>query len=572
MKNKVVLVIILLALISLGFSANHSFCQSVQWAKAIGGTLDDNGFSITTDVSGNVYTTGTFEGTVDFDPGSGIYNLTTSGIRVFISKLDADGNFLWAKVLDGSSTTESYSLCIDASGSVYTIGYFGGITDFDPDSATYNLTTSGFKDIFISKLSADGNFLWARNFGGTSDDFGYSITTDDSGNVYTTGTFKGTADFDPGTGTYNLTSAGDFDIFISKLDANGNFLWAKTIGGTSIDQGYSVDTDASGNVYTTGYFYGTADFDPGTGTYNLTSAGKEDIFISKLSAEGNFLWAVFIGTTSTDIGYSITIDASGNVYSTGSFKNTVDFDPGTGTYNLVSNGGSDVFVSKLDDSGNFLWAAAMGGQSGDVGNSITADKSGNVYTTGYFSGSGDFDPGVETYNLSSTSSFQQSFVSILNTSGNFQWAGAMNGTKSIISKSIAVDSLGNVFTTGSFIDSADVDPGVGTYYLTSGESDENIFISKLSKITTGLMESVFENNFVIYPNISAGKFRIRVQNSASVKFLSLDIYNILGEKIYSIENINKTNIEINLSYYSKGIYFVKINDGMKNYHQKIIVQ
>ena len=124
--------------------------------------------------------------------------------------------------------------------------------------------------------------MWAKSFGGTSNDYGYAVTVDASGNVYTIGEFLGTADFDPGTGTNNLSSNGEPDVFVQKLNPLGNLLWAKSFGGTGSDFGYSA-ADASGNVYTTGYFSGTVDFDPGTGTTNLTSNGSLDVFVQKLT-------------------------------------------------------------------------------------------------------------------------------------------------------------------------------------------------------------------------------------------------------------------------------------------------
>jgi hypothetical protein len=141
--------------------------------------------------------------------------------------------------------------------------------------------------------AAGGDFVWAKRMGGTNRDIGYSITTDASGGVYTTGVFEGTVDFDPGEGTFNLTSVGSTDIFVSKLDSNGNFIWAKRLGGTGLDAGNDIALDTSGNIYTTGFFHGTADFDPGAGIFNLTSVVDyypySDIFVSKLDNNGNFV-------------------------------------------------------------------------------------------------------------------------------------------------------------------------------------------------------------------------------------------------------------------------------------------
>ncbi len=229
-KRKIVYLLVLFSLLTLHFRAQG---QNFVWAKQVGGSETDNGNSIATDANGNVYITGNFEATVDFDPGAGSFNLTSNG-----------GSF--------------------------------------------------YSDIFIEKLDANGNFLWAKQIGGIGNDYGWSIATDDSGNVYTTGRFKGqNVDFDPGAGIFNLSSGGgsSYDIFIEKLSSNGSFVWAKQMGGTADDMGLSITMDLFGNIFTTGSFQGIVDFDPDTGIFNLNSTGSEDIFIQKLDANGNFLWA-----------------------------------------------------------------------------------------------------------------------------------------------------------------------------------------------------------------------------------------------------------------------------------------
>jgi hypothetical protein len=306
--------------------------------------------------------------------------------------------FEWAKSFGGTSIDVSNSITVDASGNVYSTGYFRNTVDFDPGVGVFNLT-AGFYDIFVQKLDGSGNFLWAKSFGNTSENQGQSISLDASGNVYTTGFFQGTVDFNPGVGVSNLTATGSWDIFVQKLDASGNFLWAKSFGSTNFDRGFSITVDDTGNAYTIGYFQGTGDFDPGAGVSNLSSVGSADVFLQKLDASGNFLWAKSFGGTDFDAGNYITVDASGNVYSTGYFRNTVDFDPGAGVSNHSSVGILDVFVQKLDPSGNFLWAKSFGGTGVDVGQSISVDASGNVYINGYFSGTVDFDPGPGVSNL-----------------------------------------------------------------------------------------------------------------------------------------------------------------------------
>ncbi len=458
------------------------FCNAqpfYNWAKRFGGGNGDFGFSITTDASGNVYTTGNFIGTVDFDPGPGVQNLVSAGSSdIYISKINAAGQLVWAKRLGGTGGDYGYAIAVDASGNVYVTGYFWGTADFDPGPGTQHLTVAGLYDVFIAKLDASGNFVWAKSIGGPTGEQPNSITVDALGNVYTTGIFQGTADFDPGAGVYNVTSAGSSDIFISKLDATGGFVWAKRMGAAGTDFGESIAVDASGNVYTTGFFQGTVDFDPGPGAQVLTSQDERDIFISKLDASGNFVWAKRIGGASYDIGYSIAVDASGNVYTAGFFQGTVDFDPGVNFHNLISAGMTDVFIYKLDAAGNFVWAKQLGGSGSEWTHSLVIDASANVYLAGYFEGTVDFDGGTGTYNLTSAGGFDI-FVAKLNYWGNFVWVGRMGGAGNDYGQSIAIDGAGNVYTTGYFNQTADFDPGANTENLASA-GDVDIFIAKFS--------------------------------------------------------------------------------------------
>ena len=370
------------------------------WAKQLGGTDEEEGYSITVDASGNVYTTGFFNGTVDFDPSSSIFNLTAEGgSDIFISKLDASGNFVWAKNIGGEEDDAGNSITVDASGNIYLTGYFEETVDFDPNAGTFNLTSISSNDIFVVKLDASGNLIWAKHMGGTSSTRGEAIVLDESGNSYITGGFGGTTDFDPNSGIENLTAIGNTDIFVVKLDALGNYIWAKSIGGSENDEGFGIAVDASGNVYTTGYFRTTVDFDPGAGTESLSAVNKEDIFISKLDASGNYVWARNMGGANFDRGFDITADASGNIYATGNFNGTVDFDAGVNTENLTAIGNDDIFILKLDASGNYVWAKNMGGTSYDIGFGIAVDASDNIYTVGDFRGVADFDPNSGTENL-----------------------------------------------------------------------------------------------------------------------------------------------------------------------------
>jgi len=460
---------------------SHSQAPTLDWARGVGGTNLASGSSMAIDALGNVYTTGQFYGTTDFNPGTGTFNLTpTGGSDIFIFKLDAIGNFVWARQLGGTSNDEASSITTDAAGNLLITGYFSGTADFDPGAGTFSLTSTGGLDIFISKLDPSGNFLWAKQLGGASNDRGSSIKVNTSGNIITTGYFSVSGDFDPGPGNFIFNAPGGAENgFVSNLDSFGNFVWAKQFigpfGGSSYPS--SIAIDASGSLLTTGRFVGTADFDPGTGTFNLSPVGNSDVFISKLDASGNFLWARRFGGPIEDSGSSIAIDASSNVFTTGNFMGTCDFDPGAGTFNLTSVSSTDNFISKLDASGNFVWVKQVGGTGIEVGSSITIDGLGNVLSTGYFTGTTDFDPDAGTFNLSSPNN--DIFISKLDASGSFMWAIQLGGTNDDKSQSIIIDALGNVLTTGSFRETVDFAPDAGIFNLIGVGTWDNAFVLKL---------------------------------------------------------------------------------------------
>ncbi len=560
----------LLCFITYWLLASSAYAQDFEWAKQIGGTEQDDSSALALDGAGNVYTTGYFQGTVDFDPGLNTFNLTSMGnFDIFVSKLDADGNFVWAKQMGGTDFGQGYALALDGEGNVYTTGYFQGTVDFDPGPGTFNLISAGNLDIFVSKLDANGNFVWAKRMGGTGFDVGFDLALDGEGNVFTTGSFRDTVDFDPGPDTFNLTSAGDISIFISKLDAGGNFVWAKQMGGTDYNVGLAFALDGAGNVYTTGSFEGTADFDPGPETFTLTSAGSRDIFIAKLDAGGNLVWAKQMGGTSFDQVYALALDGAGNVFTTGRFAGTADFDPGPGAFNLTSAVSADIFVSKLDANGNFVWAKQMGGTAFDVGLGLALDGEDNVYTTGYFRGTADFDPGPETFILASARSDDVS-VSKLDAEGNFVWARSLGGTDGDVGYALALDGGSNVYITGSFKEIVDFDPGPGTFNLTSaGEGD--IFILKLRQPPVSLADSgPAAAAVVVYPNPAAERLRVSGW-AAPTTSRTITLCDALGRQVRQV-SATGSSAELDVSTLPTAVYSLRVQDGAHAQTEKLVIR
>ena len=333
----------------------------------------------------------------------------------------------------------------------------------------------------LSELKAQPiYFNWVKQIGGTGDDMGSSIAIDNFGNTYSTGNFKGTLDFDPGPGIINLTSKGASDIFILKLDASGNLVWAKQMGGNLDDAGASITIDNLGNIYLTGIFKDKVDFDPNSGVFNLISKGGDDIFILKLTLSGNFIWAKQIGGVSFQICHDITTDRYGNVLTTGEFSKTTDFDPGVDSFNYTTQFGNGLFVSKLDSSGKFLWAKKFEGIAWNQSISITTDLSDNVFFTGDFGAELDFNPGPGVFKLTTLPDSFDIFICKLNPLGNFVWAKQIGGTAFSMGASIISDKSGYILTTGFFRGKVDFDPHVSkTNYLSANSKGYGSFISKL---------------------------------------------------------------------------------------------
>lgn len=331
-------------------------------------------------------------------------------------------------------------------------------------------------------------FEWAKQIGGLNAQITEAIITDTAGNVYTAGWFRGTVDFDPGPGIFNLSCSPELgtdilenDIFISKLDAEGNFVWAKKISGDGYQGAHALALDAEQNIYVTGRFSHTVDFDPGPGTFNITSSYNDfseafiaNMFLLKLDYAGSFVWAFNVSGISMGnlFGQQIVLDEEANIYVAGYFSEATDFDPGPGEATLYCSGADDVYIAKYDTDGNYIWAKKLGGNYVDHCFSLTRDIDGNIITSGYFSGTGDYDPGPEEYILTSDGITDfETFVSKLDSDGNFIWVNHLVGDNDVMAKSVVTDG-NDIIVFADFKDVFDADANAGVYELTSvGASD-----------------------------------------------------------------------------------------------------
>ncbi len=361
----------LVIILSLLFLSSIIYSQSLEWVWA--NQAGDNnqyayneGRSIATDNDGNSYVTGYFSGNVNF----GTISLTANGISdIYVAKLDTYGNWLWAKKAGGPQDDKGNGIAVDEYGNCYVTGNIKGVAVF----GVVQIYCQGTPDMFVAKLDTNGNWLWVQQAYGTGSKYGLCISIDSIGNSYVSGRYTGDAVFGNDTldgFTFEL-------IFIAKLDVNGNWLWAIQPETNNNSHLYDISTDLVGNSYVTGDFSDTATF----GSTLLTSNGV-DMFIAKLDSNGNWLWAKKSGGGGK--GYGVSVDASANCYVTGDFTGTVYF----GTTSLTTIAGAlNMFVTKLDTNGNWLWAIKAGGANFCSGLDIETDCSGNSYITGRYTGS-----------------------------------------------------------------------------------------------------------------------------------------------------------------------------------------
>lgn len=399
---------------------SHSFVLKLDssgnfvWAKDFTNNFNRSR-SIAIDNLANIVVGGSISagGPVDFDPGPGQYNLSNPYPSAYICKLDSSGNFLWAGLfspLVSGGGAETISIALDDSGNVYATGYFMTQVDFDPGVGVFPLSgVANWKSMFVCKLSANGVFRWAKMIGtsGWGANSSNDIAVDDEGNSYVTGEFGSTVDFDPGPDTFNLIATAS-DAFILKLNQVGNLSWAKKVDCPGTDYSYTLSLDSSCRIVIGGHFNGSADFDPGPGSFIIT--GVFESYLLKLDSAGSFIWALTYGSLSPYGVRSIAIDTAGCIYTLGIFNvsGLIDFDPGPGTFYInVSPPSTYAGILKFDTMGTFLWARTMGLGNLCEGRSLSIGMDGSIYSVGMFEGVIDFHP--DSLQLSVSSNGYQDF-------------------------------------------------------------------------------------------------------------------------------------------------------------------
>jgi len=517
-----------------------------KWARSAAGNTYDAATTIVTDPMGNVIAAGNFTSDSIIFGSWILHNHTPGDDDMFVVKYDSSGNVLWALSIGDSLDDRANCLATDAAGNIYLSGYF-----YSPviTIGTYTFTNAGnVGDILLARFDPQGNLLWATREGGPALEVPHALTVDNAGNMIAAGRFSST-NITFGSTTLNL--AGSMDVFVVKYNSSGNVVWAKGAGSGGNDEAYSVITDAVNDVVVTGYFTGNCSF----GSVVLSTAGSNDMFLAKYDGTtGMLLWAKRYGGSTADEGKAIAIDASGQIYVTGTFQSaTINFGS-TMLNNFFSAGVNNAFIAKFYSPGDALWAHAINGRSSGQGIALYNN---HVYTCGNFNDD-SLNYGNNVLMENGSSDF---YLTHCDTSGNSRWALYQNsgGGSSDFAVRLAADGWGNVALAGYFNSS----PFVFGPSTLSATGNFDMYVARLGSISTGISPHEAPFSFSVFPNPASDFLTFSIPSCAD---LNVVIINTIGEKVLHVKGENR----ISISNLSTGIYFLNIEADGRTHYRKFV--
>lgn len=543
------IVVLLIACLNFKFLAGQTF----SWAKQFGvGASETNGSTKFFDANGNIISSISFTGVMDIDPGPNVYNLNSANGSIVILKLSPNGSFISAI----QHNLPNGYFFVNEAGEFMITGKFSGTIDLDPGPGSYPVTSVGYDDIYISKLSALGNFIWGHRIGGPGVDNPGGIISNNQGNIFIHGKFGyiGTfdlsteVDFDPDpVDEYILNSDGtNNNGFILSLDANGNFNWAQKQTLIALK-----DVDSFGNLY----IWGAIDETPAENT----------TYISKIDNDGKKIWSKYISNTSLQVGALSTSNA-GEILVSGGFSGSIFIGP----YNISATTLQDPFYAKLNANGDVVFARSI--KTNGFVFDIQFDNYDNIYFTGRFTSNGniDFDPGPGVVTLNCKGNWA-AFIQKLSNSGNIIWVKQIGGEakSQTYGTSIAIVDNGDVYTSLKFKGTIDFDPGAGKSILKSiGTWD--FVLHKLAQTNSGAKEmpvtkQTKSNSLNIFPNPNNGNFYIEVPVVGEKG--RLELFDNKGVVIYSktFDGTITQKIPVHIRVAARGYYILKVTGSLYNY-------
>ncbi len=571
MKYAIIIISIIL------LNLNSLKANEFEFINRFTNTNRTNQYISTIDQEYNIFITGGFEEPINFNPNSEESELKSNDYSdIYLAKLDSEGNHIWSHSFGGEGSQISYTLTIDRNGDILITGLFTESIIFDSTNTNQSFLAKGHNDIFIAKFSSDGKLKWARQIGSSLDEYVRSLSVDSLDNLYISGTFSMETDFDPSENTTIIKPKYGTDIFILKLDANGEFLWVKSLEGDYNENSSVSLIDNNGDFCLTGYFHKQLDFDPSDEEFIIKNLGYTDIFIAKYTQNGDFLWAKSFRGVSRTFVTDMVVDKYDNLIIVGDYTWTVDFDTGESEDTLTSLEMNDGFISKLDKNGNYIWVKRFSGSLGVWISGIELNSRNEILTIGRFARDCDFDTGEGTL-IESTTNGSAFYLASLDSNGKLLDASIIDGI--VMPRSINLLKDGKVLIGLTLSGDSD--------FILSGKEIKvkDYFNNDFLFIRTAEIESSIATNYTkrpieIFPNPAKECIALQFYTdlSSDIGKLELELINISTGVAYNIKDYNISFInnwegtfDFDVSRFPTGSYLINMKLGEYQRSSKLII-
>ena len=560
------------------------------WALGAGGEESDGITTTTFDASNNLYVVGSYNSTIDFDPGAGtdFHTATPSSPfsepDIFIQKFSPNGDYIWGKSIGGKSHDVPKDIKVDSQGNIYVSGMYRDTVDFDPNIGVQNVSVPDYlsspPNYFILKLDQNADFLWVKTFDnnplGGWDTWppGELVVTDN--NLYFAGTFEDAIDLNPDLisveelVSHNSTQ----DVFLVSLDLNGNYNWGKSFGGNGRDVFTSLDIDQSGDLIMAGFFSDTLDIIVNSQSEQYTAL-TSDGFVMKLNPQGDPLWVDQISSLSWSGVLEMVVDESNQVYIYGFAEDSVDLDPGSNQLYSTQPSGlpQSNYIIKLDEMGEFIWAKQFPSTVDAVyGSEMAVDSYNNVHLVGGYYDEVDFDPfnaGGEELSFGWLDPFYLS----IDQSGllmNVDIIGNNIDTGEVAYTSISIDPFNKMYLTGFYAPAVSFNMMSGPLALVANSSgnynNSDYFILKKTAQLLTVDEKIDQQGINVYPNPISNKLQFEVNSPNRFRY---EIFDYSGRVVYSGYGDSGENV-VDLNTLNSGLYILSIKTENSILTEKII--
>lgn len=535
----------------------NSQAQTIEWFNEYNDTKPALIREIDVDKSGNIIAVGFFFEELSFDNNGIIENIPSYGKNdILIQKLTSNGNVIWTKTIGGAEDEMAYGVDTDEFGNIYVSGRFTASVNFDPLNSNTTIDAIGPIDTYILKLNPDGEFVWVKQVGGNGGTIALDLVYD-SENLIITGRFENVVDFDPGIDAFNVSSNGNLDAYILKLNKDGEFIWINSLGGTIGELGISSVVDGDGNIYTTGTTSSSFSIDLiDGGSATVTNQGISDIYVVKFNSEGEAIWLKSYGGTGSAIGFDVDVDNNGHLFLVGQVQDSCFFEN-----DLITVDGTNALIMKLDSDGVIQWINSLGGNLTDVGRSVSVNNYNEIYVCGEFQ---------DTMNLNSnqyiSNGASDNFILKMTNSGETEWINTFGGESGEVIFTVVTDESTGIYCGGHFQESIILEVNsIVENFTSSGFSDG--FLLKINSPfnNNGIDQINNVENYAYYPNPTTDQITIQ---SESVLNNTFKIYDQQGREVMN-EKLTGKNTEVSLGKLSRGTYTIQL-DG--NYKPAVIIK